>query len=203
MKLLSAITLCLLFFSCTEKSKTEEKEISNNKEVINDSTKTDSTTIILENKIEAIVKDSIHDELARYLSGQKQLYKNEFSELENEPQWIKHSEFITSQWSKMEASRQNKLVSWQKEVLAPIINDELPLFYPFSGPDFLHAYSFYPKAKAYTLIALEPVKEIKKPTILKQKERNTFLKGTESALRDVMEKSYFITNLVNLLYHYI
>ena len=53
MKLLSAITLCLLFFSCTEKSKTEEKEISNNKEVINDSTKTDSTTIILENKIKA------------------------------------------------------------------------------------------------------------------------------------------------------
>ena len=187
------IVFTLLLFSCNSKRGTEKKEEPNNKEVVNYSTKTDTTTKIIENKIEVIVKDSIHDELARYLSGQKQLYKNEFSELENELQWIKHSEFINSQWEKMEANRQNKLVSWQKEVLAPVINNELPLFYPFSGPDFLHAYSFYPKARSYTLIALEPVKEIKKPTILKKSERNTFLKGTESALRDVMEKSYFIT----------
>jgi hypothetical protein len=31
------------------------------------------------------------------------------------------------------------------------------LFYPFSGPDILHAQTFFPEADKYVMIGLEPV----------------------------------------------
>ena len=49
------------------------------------------------------------------------------------------------------------MYNWAKTNFLDSDIDTTLLFYPFSGPDFLHAFQFYPNANEYILLALEEV----------------------------------------------
>ena len=97
-------------------------------------------------------------------------------------------------WSRMDRERLSKIKRWEASTFSKSINDTLNLFYPFSGPDFLHAYYLYPKAKVYILVALEPVVAVQAMDSLRASDRNEFLDSLGHSLRDIFNKSYFITN---------
>lgn len=189
-KNIAPLALCtgLLIFSC-----------SNPKENTTD-TPVDSVGVadsvqntVEETDIKAVSVDTVLDETARFIAGLPQLRANRFSEIEKDKYWQEYKSAMDSSWNKMYRGRLSKIKSWQASTLSASMNDSLTLFYPFSGPDFLHAYFLYPNAKEYVMAALEPIVEIPALDTLTEKDRDLFLDSLGISLRDIFGKSYFIT----------
>ena len=145
------------------------------------------------NKTIFTLKDSLQDDLARYLSGLKQQHKTIYSPLESENFWNAYAQRMDKAWFKMHDDRMNAIIEWDSIYFDEKVNDSLPLIYPFSGPDFLHAYYLFPKTKTYVLLALEQLNDLPALEKLNRDSRKLYFTSLENSLRDVMSKSYFIT----------
>lgn len=179
--------LIIIFISCSQQGKEIENPVSQEKN------KPIDTLVGEENlKKQIIPIDTLQTEIAYYLAGLKPPFSTE-NPIFNTGNWGVYAKKITGQWLEMEKKRQNDLEKWGKNVLASYINDTLPLFYPFSGPDFLHAHSFYPNASSYVMMALEPVNKIPDLTNMPDNQRDAYINLLKKGLRDVIGKSYFIT----------
>ena len=69
-----------------------------------------------------------------------------------------------------------------------------PLFYMFSGPDFLYADAFFPNASIYVLSGLERTGPIPDVTKLRGNALSAALGHLKVSLRQVLSHSYFITS---------
>ncbi len=67
------------------------------------------------------------------------------------------------------------------------------MFYMFSGPDFLYANAFYPKATTYVLAALEPPGQVPDLTKLPRGVVGAALYNVEHSLGSILSFSFFIT----------
>lgn len=130
---------------------------------------------------------------ALFLAGLPQLDTNYYSQIETKEFWLTHKQQMTEIWKRAEDSRLNLISSWADQALTPKIKPELPLYYPFAGADFLHAWHFYPKAPAYHLVALENVTKLPDFEKMTDKQLTDYLASLRNSLRDVIGKSYFIT----------
>jgi len=140
-----------------------------------------------------VVKDSLLDRQARYLAGLPQTDSGVFKLLEQEQHWQLHKALMDDSWEKMRKRRLEPMETWRASVMEPMISDSLTLFYPFSGPDFLHAQIFYPQAPEVVMAALEPVIALPDLPGLGEEERDMLLDTLGNSMRDLFGKSYFIT----------
>ncbi len=181
----------LFIFSCSSRQEQSGKEVIDSLTVA-DTVAVAPDTLQPETKI--IYKDSLLDNEARFIAGlQQEDSTSSFFNLESDHYWKEYRTSMDSNWNKMYRDRLAKIKNWQAETFSPSISDTLPVFYPFSGPDFLHAYYLYPHASEYVLAALEPIVEIPPLDSLEIKERDQFLDSLGNSLRDIFKKSYFIT----------
>lgn len=141
-----------------------------------------------------IKKDTVLDNAARFIAGLPQLNKNSFTELEKDKYWIDYKASMDANWKKMYDTRLSKIADWEKSTFSKSVDGSLPLFYPFSGPDFLHAFYLFPHAHQYMLAALEPIRAVVPLDASTEKFRDAFLDSLGHSLRDIFNKSYFITN---------
>ena len=93
-------------------------------------------------------------------------------------------------------TRLHRITAWEKSTFSKSIDDSLTLFYPCSGPDFLHAFFLFSRSNQYVLAALEPIREIVPLDASNEKNRDAFLDSLGNSLRDIVNKSYFITTLM-------
>ena len=100
---------------------------------------------------------------------------------------------MDSDWNKLKKERLDPIHQWDTSFFGKKINDTLPLLYPFSGPDFVHAYHLYPRTTTYILLALEPISEMPAIEKLNTDNQKLYFKSLENSLQDVFKKSYFIT----------
>src|SRR5262249_60961376 len=70
-----------------------------------------------------------------------------------DPSWQRHARFFDSAFGQLEQRQLSRIRAWSDTHLAA---PKPTMFYMFSGPDFLYANAFYPKATTYVLSALEP-----------------------------------------------
>lgn len=140
-----------------------------------------------------IVKDTLLDNLARYLGGVPQLDSNRYSAYEAEQSWKDYRAQMDLMWANVRKARLDTMRKWRAAELANHIKDSLWLFYPFSGPDFMHAQIFYPEAKGIIMAALEPVQELPDPGTMGAIGRDHYLDTLRRALRDILSTSYFMT----------
>lgn len=124
------------------------------------------------------------NQIAAYLAGMGQ------AEAGYPAAWGKYSVNADSSWSKYHRSRTTVLRSWAETEL-PQDSATKTLFYPFSGPDFLHASTFFPKAKTYVLVGLEPVGSLPDSSQLKNP---AVLPAIQKSLYSILNFSFFRTN---------
>lgn len=173
--------LTILISSCSETPKNAPSE---NKLVeVDDS----------ESKVRGDVDvSSKHNKTAKFLAG---IAHYRFSEDFSFPkvEWDGYSEDLNETWEKMEQKRIHPIQDWTKSTISPIINDTLPLYYPFSGPDFLHASTLFPNAGSYLMLAREGIGEL--PDFEKMDEQGVrdYIDNVNLFLRDIYKRSYFIT----------
>lgn len=74
-----------------------------------------------------------------------------------DPIWSQHAARMDELWRGVEERHAAAMRAWSEATLAPLVPEpELPLFYPFGGPDFLGAFLFFPAAPLYVLVGLQP-----------------------------------------------
>lgn len=139
-------------------------------------------------------KDSISNQTAKFIAGVYQNEKNTFTSSEEKVFWKNYKTRTDASWKQIESNRLIHMRNWQQDYFSTVVGDTLPLFYPFSGPDFLHAFILYPNAPTYVFFALEPIIPLPSIQNLSEANQKLFLSGVENALRDIYQKSYFITN---------
>jgi hypothetical protein len=182
--------VCLLAASLFQACTSTPKE---NETIVTDSVAQDTVAILPEPPPPVIIyKDSALDNLGRFVAGLSQTDSNAFSALEADHYWQDYKTAMDKSWDKMFETRLSKITGWRDSTLAHH-NDSLTLFYPFSGPDFLHANYLYPYASTYILAALEPIAAVPQLDTLPIAVRDKFLDTLGVSLRDIFQKSYFIT----------
>ncbi len=181
----------LLISSCLGKNDGQAKRVADSLSNVDSLAKIDSA-----NRAAALLihKDTALDNTARFIAGLPQLDSNSLSALQKDKYWIDFKTSMDANWKKMHDTRLVKMSQWEKDVFSRSVNDSLKLFYPFSGPDFLHANFLYPRTKEYVMAALEPIREVPSLDKLSEKDRDHFLDSLGRSLRDIFSKSYFITN---------
>lgn len=98
-----------------------------------------------------------YNSLGRFLSGLKQKEANEITPYEDSLTWIKYAKTNRSKWARLDRIKLRRMEKFRDVEFAEVNRNTEVLFYPFGGPDFLHAYSFFPYAKKFVLIGLESV----------------------------------------------
>ena len=108
-------------------------------------------TLLQVQETELIYKDTLLDNAARFIAGLPQEDSTSFTNLEKDRYWQEYKVSMDTNWNKMYRDRLGKIKGWEESTFSSAINDTLQVFYPFSGPDFLHAYYLYPHAKEYIM----------------------------------------------------
>ncbi|WP_248277626.1 hypothetical protein [Brasilonema sp. UFV-L1] len=129
---------------------------------------------------------------AKFLAGISVDSNSSLSQLQNNKSWLLHHRFFENAWSKLETSQLTKVRQWSQQELKQIHSQSV--FYPFSGPDFLYAYSFFPKGKEYVLVGLEPVGSIPDLASLSENKRDLKLQEVRGSLYAILQFSFFLTN---------
>jgi hypothetical protein len=178
-KLLIYSLLSIFFYQCTPK---ESKNVE-----------ADVLAVIDSVKIPSISIDTFYNNLARLIGGKDSTvnYKNNDWDLSYIAGF---SKLTTEKINRIKADRLNKMTEWNKQNLSENnIIDTTFVFYPFSGGDFIHVNALYPNASEYFLVAREDVGEL--PNLYEKDKEfvNTYLSDIDTVLRDIYNKSYFIT----------
>jgi hypothetical protein len=127
------------------------------------------------------------DETARYLAGMPVAADSALAKFTRDPGWQQHARYFDSAWDKLNAQQLSKIRVWSE---ANLKEPRSTLFYTFSGPDFVYANAFFPKAANYILVGLEPVGPV--PTITDRARYS--LANLRASLNTLLNISFFITS---------
>lgn len=140
------------------------------------------------NKPQNIQGNSLND-TARYLAGLSGGNRGDLALPRSSPDWRNHAERMDRLWA-LQSGRQSHIKTFRKE-LGQVGGSTV--FYPFGGPDYLHAASYFPGAGTYILVGLEGVEPMPELAALSPAELARGLGGIAHSLRTVTEASYFVT----------
>lgn len=143
--------------------------------------------------IDTIAIDSNLTRLAYLMAGMDTLlnYQHKHWSLDSIKIFSKES---AVKYAKMRDSRLVKINEWNKKnIVESGVADSTFAFYPFSGGDFIHLHWLLPNANEYLMLARENVGSIPNLTEMDNISLIKYLNGINVVLRDIYNKSYFIT----------
>lgn len=132
------------------------------------------------------------DHQARFLAGMS-VDGTDLEPYAREEAWQVHSTSFHRAWLDLEQRQLSQIRTWMPATLNYIYQDPSPLFYMFSGPDFLYANAFYPNARTYVLCGREPVGTLPDIATLHPGARAGALGTLRTALNAILSYSFFIT----------
>ncbi len=130
------------------------------------------------------------NDTARYLAGLPGGNRTDLALPRSSPEWQSHAARMDSLWAQ-QSGRQSHIRGFRGELHG--LSSPGVLFYPFGGPDYLHASSLFPGARTYILVGLEGTHTMPDLASLSAPDLARGLGGVSNALRTVTGASYFIT----------
>ena len=138
------------------------------------------------------------DDTARFLAGMMPSADSPLMPLTKDPLWQRHARFFDTAFAQLEQRQMSKIRAWADANLAA---PKPTMFYMFSGPDFLYANAFYPKATTYVLSALEPPGSVPDLTRMPRGSVDAALSNVEHSLASILSFSFFITKKMKVDLH--
>lgn len=184
-KILIATFLSLVFFACNN----SDKKIDQNNDDLINIEENDSVTI---DEPLIISHDTLLTNLANYI-GLTQIaleYENKHS---NNKDFLKLKSETDINFSTIYNNRLLEMTKWDISNYIGNSNSSNTLFYPFSGPDFLHVNFLYPDAETYILTAIEKIGFLPDLSNKSSDFNLKFLQDMNYFMRDIYMRSYFIT----------
>lgn len=127
------------------------------------------------------------NDTARFLAGLPPLENSPLEPVARDPHWQAHAASFNNSWRQLETQRLSKIRAWSAANLKD--RSGHPMFYMFSGPDYLYANAFYPNASTYVLSGLEPVGRI---PVVNDVTRSS-LGNLRQSMASSISLSFFIT----------
>jgi hypothetical protein len=127
------------------------------------------------------------NDTARYLAGLATEAESPLARLTRDASWQQHARQFDAAWATLEKQQLSKVRAWSD---ANVKSPARPLFYTFSGPDFIYANAFFPNATTYVMVGLEPIGPI--PAISDRTRHS--LGNLRGSLNTILNYSYFITS---------
>lgn len=181
MKKLVFLSIIAVLASCTS--------TTNDNSVVNKDNSKDSSTVAEVVK-PAFTADPKFDDFANYIGGIEGKDGSSLKSLESTETWKTYKTALDAIW-KTTNEKLPVMKDWSK---AEINQGSGTLFYPFSGPDFLHADAFFPDHENIVMIALEPIGSF--PDMVEKSKSGkdkTYLNGVRNSLNMILAKSFFRT----------
>ncbi|MFN6037933.1 MAG: hypothetical protein ACK452_05655 [Bacteroidota bacterium] len=186
--------LISVLICCGTKQQTENKSnadsIANIKKDTIAKVETDTTK-----NISVVPKNDTLDEMAKIISGINEGNAKVLGKVFNRKTFANYSNSFENSWKKFDSVRAPQLENFRSGKLNAVIGKTNTLFYPFSGPDFLYANSFFPDADRYIMMGLEPVGTL--PFIDQKNMVNdslgTYFQEVKNSLNSIMSSSFFKT----------
>ncbi|MBC7448986.1 MAG: hypothetical protein H7330_13105 [Hymenobacteraceae bacterium] len=134
----------------------------------------------------------LYDALGRYLAGMPARAGAPLPDTaSSSPRWQAFARGISAKWRTYDRSHTRPIRLWAASQLDSASRSLATVFYPFSGPDLLNVYTYFPQADTYVMVGLEPVGALPTPAVLTQPG---LFKSVQSALWSVLSFSFFRTN---------
>ncbi len=136
-------------------------------------------------------EDTAPNDNARFLAGLTVAPGSVLLPMTKNKAFVQHSSALHRAWAVLDSRQLSGVRTWSAENL----NTTQPtLFYMFSGPDFLYANAFFPKAATYVMAGLEAPGDIPDMTKLPPASLAKELGALRVSLRSLFSYSFFITN---------
>ncbi len=103
------------------------------------------------------------------------------------------SKNFDKRWKTFDSTRLNNLRKFKDTEISKIVKTQSTLFYPFSGPDILHAQTFFPDVDKYVMIGLEPVGSFPEFNQKEKDSLNTYFSKVNTSLNAILKFSFFRT----------
>ncbi|MEY2563164.1 MAG: hypothetical protein QOH88_1357 [Verrucomicrobiota bacterium] len=140
----------------------------------------------------AFAVDPIADATAKFLAGLP-VRGTPLEKYGADSPWAAHAADLDRAWTRLETQQLSKIRSWAPMALGAAYEDTGPMFYMFSGPDFLYANAFFPNASTYILCGIEPVGPIPDIEKIPRQVLPSALANLRKSLDSVLSWSFFIT----------
>jgi hypothetical protein len=103
------------------------------------------------------------------------------------------SKNFDKRWKTYDSTRLTNLRAFKTNEIEKVVKPQATLFYPFSGPDILHAQTFFPEADKYVMIGLEPVGSL--PEFKKEEtdSLDSYFHKVNVSLNAILKFSFFRT----------
>ena len=152
-----------------------------------------SSTSVKEKGEPPVMKERMFNDVARLLAGLPQEKGSSLDSLEKTAAWKSHAANFNRSWASISKKRLDPMANWAAKELKEINSNGNDMFYPFSGPDFMNMYTFFPEAKTYTMLALEPAGFLPNANKFSEEGMNVYLNSVQKDLKDIFTLSFFIT----------
>ena len=129
--------------------------------------------------------------VAAYLAGLPPKVETPLAALAAQPTWQAFAKDQDKSWAKYRTTHTDPMNKWAATELDSVRQATTTLFYPFSGPDFLNAYTLFPTASTYVMFGLEPVGSVPSRENL---ANPAILPAIKKSLWSVLNFSFFRTN---------
>jgi hypothetical protein len=129
--------------------------------------------------------------VAAYLAGLAPKAGTPLATLAAQPRWQAFAQDQDKSWTKYRVTHTDPMNKWAATELDSVRQATTTLFYPFSGPDFLNAYTLFPTASTYVMFGLEPVGSVPSRANL---ANPAILPAVKKSLWSVLNFSFFRTN---------
>jgi hypothetical protein len=140
------------------------------------------------------------EDTALFLAGLPGRANGPFHAAEQTPAWRKYSDEFSKTWEHAQTEQFQAVDAFQHRELATLNTNSSFIFYPFSGPDILYAYHFFPNAKTYVLAGLERVGSMRNPEDY-TKDIDKQMNNWSQALASIFNRSFFVTREMDSQFH--
>jgi hypothetical protein len=127
---------------------------------------------------------------ARFLAGMDVSAGSPLQPLTKDKAFVQYSAAFNKSWATLDSNQLSKVRNWSKQNLK---ETQPTLFYMFSGPDFLYANAFFPKATTTVMAGLELPGDVPDVAKLPRSSLPQELSALRGSLNSVFSYSFFIT----------
>ncbi len=144
--------------------------------------------------ITAVAENGSYDAIAHFLAGMHFPKAGSNYSPAKKSAWKKYAAGADRRWDAFNKNKAAAIRKWSSRALADIRRRGRTVLYPFGGPDFLYAYTFFPDADRYVLLGLEPTGRLPNFADMRDDDFSACLQMLDEALKDILQISFFKTD---------
>lgn len=139
------------------------------------------------------ISDRKNNDISRYIAGLQPTDGNTLAKDLYTDAWKKYAADQDKKWDQLNKNHFAAMHAFTATELKTIASPDDTIFYPFSGPDFLNVTTFFPEARTYFMMALEPPGTLPVLDTMPKDSLPNYFNSIHKSLYAILNFSFFRT----------